>query len=60
MGTWKGDANPGGPGGSTRRIPAKGSGQHRKKGGGLSCAVIALVMLGAPPAAIAAMIEVLG
>lgn len=32
-GKWKGDANPGGPGGRTTRIPAKGKGQHTKGGG---------------------------
>ena len=61
MGQWKGDSNPGGPGGSTRRIPAKGSGRHRKKDSVFSCAVIALLMLGVVElVVVAAVLEVLG
>ena len=33
MGSWKGDSNPGGPGGYTRKIKASGGGGgHRRKG----------------------------
>lgn len=40
--------------------PHAGGGGTGRKPPGSGCAVIALVMLGVPPAAIAAMIEVLG
>lgn len=55
MGKWKGDSNPGGPGGRTRKIQTNqprgktshraGGGKPPKKGG---CAVVALMMLAVP------------
>lgn len=63
MGQWKGDSNPGGPGGSTRRIPAKGSGQHRRKRGDSGCAAVAVALagsvLGMTGAGVWAIVEVL-
>lgn len=50
-GRWKGDSNPGGPGGRTRKIQInkargktshRGAGKHEKKG----CAVVALALAG--------------
>lgn len=42
MGKWKGDSNPGGPGGRTQRIRSqKGAGAHKK-----GCAVTALAIGG--------------
>lgn len=42
MGKWKGDSNPGGPGGRTQRIRSKkASGAHKN-----GCAVTALAMVG--------------
>ena len=43
MGKWKGDSNPGGPGGRTQRIRSKqGSGAHKKGDGCLGSVVMAV------------------
>lgn len=46
MGKWKGDSNPGGPGGRTRKIPVnkpRGKTSHRSGDG---CAVMAIALTG--------------